>query len=121
MDVLLLPKPTIESGPGLLFFTEEYNIKITLPRDGDVTGVEVQYVLDDAVPRCALSALSTPGCLCFGPIGQKLTTSVTEACARRPGTAASVSRRRRERRSHALAASQAFERMHMLFCHRVKT
>jgi hypothetical protein len=75
----------------------------------------------------------TPGCLSFGPIGQKFTTSVTEACARRPGAAASVSRRRRERRillagggrrasrSHTLAASQAFERMHMLFCHRVKT
>jgi hypothetical protein len=71
-------------------------------------------------------------CLSFGPIGQKFTTSVTEACARRPGAAASVSRRRRERhallagggrqasRSHTLAASQALERMHMLFCLRVK-
>jgi hypothetical protein len=57
---------------------------------------------------------------------------VTEACARRPGAAASVSRRRRERRtllaggsrrasrSHTLAASQAFERMHTLSCFRVK-
>ncbi len=75
----------------------------------------------------------TSVCLSFGPIGQKFTTSVTEACARRPGAAASVSRGRRERRillagggrrasrSHTLAASQAFERMHMLFCHRVKT
>ncbi len=64
--------------------------------------------------------------LSFGPIGQDFTTSVTEACARRPGTAASVSRRRRERRillagggrrasrSHTLGASQAFERMHTL-------
>ncbi len=72
-------------------------------------------------------------CVPFGPIGQKLTASVTQACAKRPGVAASVSRRRRERRtllagggrrasrSHTLAASQAFERMHMLFCHRVKT
>ncbi len=28
---------------------------------------------------------------------------------------------RRARCSHTLAASQAFERLHMLFCHRVKT
>ncbi len=69
----------------------------------------------------------------FGTHWTKITVSVTKACARRPGAAASVSRRRRERRtllagsgrrasrSHTLAASQAFERMHMLFCHRVKT
>jgi hypothetical protein len=56
--------------------------------------------------------------LSFGPIGQKFTASVTKACARRPGAAASVSRRRCERRillacggrrasrSHTLAASQ---------------
>ncbi len=62
--------------------------------------------------------------LSFGPIGQSFTVSVTEACARRPGAAASVSRRRRTllagggrraSRSHTLAASQAFERMHTLF------
>ncbi len=70
--------------------------------------------------------------LSFGPIRRNFTVYVTEACARRPGAAASVSRRRRERRnllagggrlasrSHTLVASQAFERMHMLFCHRVK-
>ncbi len=70
--------------------------------------------------------------LSVGPIGQNFTVSVTEACARRPGAAASVSRRQRERRnllagggrrasrSHTLAASQAFERMHTLSCHRVK-
>jgi hypothetical protein len=51
---------------------------------------------------------------------------VTKACARRPGAAASVERRRRERRSllavrgrrasrsDTLATSQAFERMHIL-------
>ncbi len=50
----------------------------------------------------------------------------TKACARRPGAAASVERRRRERRTllavpgrrasrrDKLAASQAFERMHIL-------
>ncbi len=64
--------------------------------------------------------------LSFGPIGQNVTVSVTEACARRLGATASVSLRRRERRtllagggrrasrSHTLAASQAFSRMHML-------
>jgi hypothetical protein len=76
---------------------------------------------------------STSVCLSFGPIGQNFTVYVTQACARRPGAAASVSRRRRERRillagggrrasrSHTLAGSQAFERMHMHFCHRVET
>ncbi len=71
--------------------------------------------------------------LSFGPIGQNFTVSATKACARRPGAAASVSRWRRERhtllagggrrasRSHTLAASQAFECMHTLFSHRVKT
>ncbi len=81
----------------------------------------------------------TPVYLSFRRIGQNYTTSVTKACAGRPGAATSVSRRRREHRillagggrrasrshtlaaSHAHAASQAFERMHMLFCHRVKT
>ncbi len=70
--------------------------------------------------RCTVVYLS------FHPIGQKFTASVTEACARRPGAAASVSHRRRERRtllagggrrasrSHTLAASQALERMHTL-------
>ncbi len=70
--------------------------------------------------------VSTSVCLSFGPIGHKFTASVTQACVRRPGAAASVSRRRRERRillagggrrasrSHTLAASQAFERMHVL-------
>ena len=38
---------------------------------------------------------------------------VTEACARRPGAAASVEHRRASR-SDMLAASQAFERMHIL-------
>ncbi len=57
---------------------------------------------------------------------------MNEACARRPGAAASVSDRRREHhtllagggrrasRSHTLAASQAFERVHTLACHWVK-
>ncbi len=70
---------------------------------------------------------NTVVCLSFGPIVQNLTISEIEASARRPGAAASVSRRRRERRtlfagggtrasrSHTLAASQAFERMRMLF------
>ncbi len=48
---------------------------------------------------------------------------VTKACARRPGAAASAERRRRERRtllagasqSDTLLASQAFERMHILW------
>ncbi len=83
----------------------------------------------DFVCVCVCTAV----CLSFGPFGQNFTVSVTEACARRPGAAASLSRRRRERRtlfagggwrasrSHTLAASQAFERMHMLFSHRVKT
>ncbi len=35
----------------------------------------------------------TAVCLSFGPIGQHFITSATEACARRPGAAASVSRR----------------------------
>ncbi len=95
-----------------------------------VDGVRVDRV--EQVSRCYWSYI-TSVCLSFGPIGQNFTASVTEACARRPGTAASVSRRRRERRillagggmrasrSHTLAASQAFERMHMLFCHRMKT
>jgi hypothetical protein len=39
---------------------------------------------------------------------------VTKACARRPGAAASVERRRASR-SDTLAASQAFERMHILW------
>jgi hypothetical protein len=52
----------------------------------------------------------------------------TEACARRPGAAASVSCRRRTllagggrraSRSHTLAASQAFEYMQMLHWHGV--
>ena len=38
---------------------------------------------------------------------------VTKACARRPGAAASVERRRASR-SDTLAASQAFERMYIL-------
>ncbi len=58
-------------------------------------------------------------------LGLDCTIAVTEACARRPGAAASVSCRRRERRillagggrrasrSHTLAAIQAFECMHM--------
>ncbi len=66
-------------------------------------------------------------CLSFGSIGQNCASSVTKACVRRPGAAASVSRRRREHRillaggsrrtsrSHTLAASQAFERMRTLF------
>jgi hypothetical protein len=69
----------------------------------------------------------TAACLSFGPFGQNSIVSVNKACARRPGVAASVSRRRRERRtllagggrrasrSHTLAASQAFQRMHMRF------
>ncbi len=54
-----------------------------------------------AASVCAVTIV----CLSFGPIGQRFTTSVTEACARWPGAAASVSRRRRERRSHPLAAA----------------
>jgi threonine dehydrogenase-like Zn-dependent dehydrogenase len=53
-------------------------------------------------------SLNTVVYLSFGPIGQKTTASVTQARARRLGAAASVSRRRRERRSHTLAASQTF-------------
>jgi hypothetical protein len=85
-------------------------------------------VLLDGLPRVSvLGAYRVIAVyLSCGPIGQKFTTSVTQACARRPGAAASVSRRRRERRtllagggrrasrSHTLAASQAFERMHTL-------
>jgi hypothetical protein len=60
------------------------------------------------------------------PSDKSVRVSVTEACAKRPGAAASVSRRRRERRillagggrrasrSHTLAASQAIEHMHTL-------
>ncbi len=55
------------SGPGLLFFVDEYNIKVNVPRDGDVTGVEVQYILDDAVPRYVVD---TAGYLSFGPMTQ---------------------------------------------------
>ncbi len=59
------------------------------------------------------------------PIRLDITVSLTKARTRRPGAAASVSRRRRERRnllagggrrascSHTLAASQAFERLHL--------
>jgi hypothetical protein len=84
------------------------------------------------VPAFGRSFIVTPVCLSFGPIRQNFTASVTEAYARRPGAAASASRRRRERRnllagggrrasrSQSLGASQAFKRMHMLFCHRVK-
>ncbi len=58
------------------------------------------------------------------PVGQSLTTSVTEACARGPGAATSVPRRRRTRRtllarggmragrSHKLLASHAIVRVH---------
>jgi hypothetical protein len=46
-------------------------------------------------------------CLRFGPIRLNFTTSVTQACARRPGAAASVSRRRRERRTlHACGCAR---------------
>jgi hypothetical protein len=70
--------------------------------------------------------------LSFHPIRQNATVSVTEACTRRPGAAASMSDRRREcrtllasggrraSRSHTLAASHAFELMQTLFCHTVK-
>jgi hypothetical protein len=70
--------------------------------------------------------ISYRGGLSFGPIRQNFNVSVTEARARRPGAAASMSRRRRERRtllagggrrasrSHTLAASYAFERMHTI-------
>ncbi len=90
-------------------------------------------IRDEVCMLCANIHVCTAVYLNFGLIGQNFTASVTEANARRPGAAASVSRRRRERRtllagggrrashSHTLAASQAFERMHMLFCHRVKT
>ncbi len=66
--------------------------------------------------------------LSFGLIRLDFCVPVTLACARRPGAAASMFRRRRERRtllagggrrasrSHTLAASQAFERMHTLLC-----
>ncbi len=79
--------------------------------------------------RVCVGSRASAVCLSFGPTRHNFTVSVTEA---RPGAAASVSRRRRERRtllagggrrasrSHTLAASQAFERMHMLFCHKVK-
>ena len=40
---------------------------------------------------------------------------VTKACVRRPGAAASVERRRASR-SDTLAASHAFERMHIFWC-----
>jgi hypothetical protein len=50
MDMLLLPTPSIEPQQVVLF-NDEYHIKITFPTDGDVAGVEVQYILDDAVPR----------------------------------------------------------------------
>ena len=41
--------------------------------------------------------VSTPGYLRFGPIEKVFMFSVTLACARRTGAAASVERRRRER------------------------
>jgi hypothetical protein len=70
--------------------------------------------------------MSTAIPLRFGPIGQNFAASVTEACARRPGAAVSVSCRRLERRillagggrrasrSNTLATRQAFERMRTL-------
>ncbi len=72
-------------------------------------------------------------CVSVGPIRQNYTTSVTQVREKAWRSRKRVARRRRERhtllagggrrasRSHTLAASQAFERMHMLFRHRVKT
>ncbi len=70
----------------------------------------------DMGPEYDIASLYTVSFYCF----------VTKACARRPGTAASVERRRRERRTLLAGAAgelagvarlrlrQAFERMHIL-------
>ena len=68
---------------------------------------------------------STVGYLSFGPIKKLLCFFATSACARKTGAAARVERRRCERRTllagaagelagATRAASQAFERMHIL-------
>jgi hypothetical protein len=62
-----------------------------------------------------------PVYLNFGPIGQSLTTPVTQACARRRERRTLLAGGgRRASRSHTLAASQVFERMHTLCCRRLK-
>jgi hypothetical protein len=58
-------------------------------------GIAVAFNSDSIALTGCITAVS----LSLGPIGQNFTVSVTEACARRPGAAASVSRRRRERRT----------------------
>ncbi len=50
--------------------------------------------------------------LSFGAIVQYFTVSMTEACARRPGAAASVSRRRRERRTLLAGGGRRASRSH---------
>ncbi len=85
---------------GLLLFIL-YIVQIEEPAPVAVVE-DVVYIVDQVVVDSATQEVSshpcTAVCLSFGPIGQNFTASVTEACARRPGAAASVSRRRRERR-----------------------
>ncbi len=103
----------------------------TMNQQADYETLELHQTFLQSASTHSIQAY-TAGCLSFGPIGQTFTVSETQACARRPGTGASVSRWRRERRillagggrrasrSHTRAASQAFEHMHVLFCRRVK-
>ncbi len=67
---------------------------------------------------CCVFCGCTAVYLRVGPFGQKFTTSVTEACSRRPGAAAFCLQGAAG--ELAAATSQAFECMHTLSCHRVE-
>lgn len=62
-SVLVLPKPTVDP-PQTLLFVDEYHIKVNVPPDGDVAGMEIQYVLDDVVPRL----MPLPPCFPLAPL-----------------------------------------------------
>ena len=67
LDMLLLPRPIVEPSQVVLF-ENEHQIKIITPPDGDVSGMEIQYILDDTVPRWFfLSLRARKVCACCHP------------------------------------------------------
>ncbi len=76
------------------------NLKLGIDAVGAAGGIiEVRVPAHEAVHPVVYQS--------FRHIAQSYTVSVTEACARRPGAAASVSRRRRERRTLLAGGGQA--------------
>ncbi len=116
-----------------LLEVEVSNLKAEIVRikhDGAFLAATVKEMVTNSGRIGKPRALIPPGTFMLDPMCHFSSVVVISACARRPGAAACVERRRRERwallavrgsRSDTRAASQASERMHHTLSHWVKT